>query len=119
MRLPGFKIYITLFFLFFVQRVYAQSYGLGFYSHDVVQDKRTALQLNTGSSIRSKDHIRVSFDMSFHPNHTIYFGYILRLISDNNQNIDLVYDNQYNTKHFKIIIGMFCVILVIKDRVQH
>lgn len=105
MRLPGFKICMTLFFLFFVQRIYAQSYGLGFYSHDVVQDKRTALQLNTGSSIRSKDHIRVSFDMSFHPNHTIYFGYILRLISDNNQNIDLVYDNQYNTKHFKIIIG--------------
>ncbi|HEY0176412.1 MAG TPA: galactose oxidase, partial [Pedobacter sp.] len=105
MILPGFKIYITLFLLFFTQYLYAQSYGLGFYSHDVVQDKRTALNLNTGNSLKAGDNLSVSFDLSFKPNHAIYFGYILRLISDNNQNIDLVYDNQSNTRQFKIIIG--------------
>ncbi len=82
----------------------AQSYGLGFYSHDVVQDKRTTLDLSL-NNVAQKDNLELSFDLSFIPNHEIYFGYIFRLIGDDKQNIDLVYDNQANTKHFKIIIG--------------
>src|SRR5260370_8857234 len=82
----------------------AQSYGLGFNSHEVVQDKRTTLDLSL-NNVPSKDNLEVSFDLSFIPNHEIYFGYILRLIGDDKQNIDLVYDNQFNTRHFKIIIG--------------
>jgi DNA-binding SARP family transcriptional activator len=82
----------------------AQSYGLGFYSHEVVQDKRTTLDLSL-NNIAPKDNLEVSFDLSFIPNHEIYFGYILRLVDDNKQNIDLVYDNQANTRHFKIIVG--------------
>jgi len=84
--------------------VSAQSYGLGFYSHEVVQDKRTALDLSLGN-VSPKDNLEISFDLSFMPNHEIYFGYILRIVDDNKQNIDLVYDNQANTRHFKIIIG--------------
>ncbi|NOW99086.1 galactose oxidase [Mucilaginibacter sp. SG564] len=87
-----------------IQPVHAQSYGLGFYSHDVVQDKRTTLDLGI-SNVAAKDNLEVSFDLSFIPNQQIYFGYMLRLVGDDKQNIDLVYDNQYNTKHFKIIIG--------------
>ena len=87
-----------------IQPVHAQSYGLGFYSHDVVQDKRTTLNLGI-SNIAAKDNLEISFDLSFIPNQQIYFGYMLRLVGDDKQNIDLVYDNQYNTKHFKIIIG--------------
>jgi DNA-binding SARP family transcriptional activator len=82
----------------------AQSYGLGFYSHEVVQDKRTALDLDL-NNVAAKDSIEVSFDLSFIPNHEVYFGYLLRLIGDDTQNIDLVYDNQANIRHFKIIIG--------------
>jgi DNA-binding SARP family transcriptional activator len=84
--------------------VNAQSYGLGFYSHEVVQDKRTTLDLSLGN-VSPKDNLEISFDLSFMPNHEIYFGYILRIVDDNKQNIDLVYDNQANTRHFKIIIG--------------
>jgi DNA-binding SARP family transcriptional activator len=83
---------------------YGQSYGLGFQSHEVVQDKRTTLALNL-DNISAKANFEVSFDLSFIPNREIYFGYILRLISKDNQNIDLVYDNQANTRHLKIIIG--------------
>src|SRR3569623_1957385 len=82
----------------------AQSYGLGFYSHEVVQDKRTSLELNL-NNVSGKDNFELSFDLSFLPNHPIYFGYIFRLIGDDKQNIDLIYDNQANSKHFKIIIG--------------
>jgi DNA-binding SARP family transcriptional activator len=84
--------------------VNAQSYGLGFYSHEVVQDKRTTLDLSL-SNVSPKETLEISFDLSFMPNHEIYFGYILRIVDDNKQNIDLVYDNQANTRHFKIIIG--------------
>lgn len=88
----------------FILPVNAQSYGLGFNSHEVVQDKRTTLDLGL-DNISPKDNLEVSFDLSFIPNHEIYFGYILRLIGDDKQNIDLVYDNQANIRHFKIIIG--------------
>ncbi|WPU93712.1 galactose oxidase [Mucilaginibacter sabulilitoris] len=87
-----------------VQPVRAQSYGLGFYSHEVVQDKRTTLDLGL-NNVAPKDNLDVSFDLAFIPNRQIYFGYILRLVGDDKQNIDLVYDNQANTKHLKIIIG--------------
>jgi LPXTG-motif cell wall-anchored protein len=95
---------LILLNILFTSPAMAQSYGLGFYSHEVVQDKRTGLDLNL-NNLAPKDNIEVSFDFSFIPNHEIYFGYILRLISDDKQNVDLVYDNQANTRHFKIIIG--------------
>jgi two-component SAPR family response regulator len=101
--LSGIIAVILLTFLF-ISPACAQSYGLGFYSHEVVQDKRTGLDLSLNNLPR-KDDFEVSFDISFMPNRAIYFGYILRLVGDATQNIDLVYDNQANTKHFKVIIG--------------
>jgi DNA-binding SARP family transcriptional activator len=101
-----FKAIVSLFFVAVlpVKGSYGQSYGLGFQSHEVVQDKRTTLALNL-NNISAKANLEVSFDLSFIPNHETYFGYILRLVSKENQNIDLVYDNQASTRHFKIIIG--------------
>jgi hypothetical protein len=97
-------IAVILLNILFILPANAQSYGLGFNSHEVVQDKRTTLALSL-DNISQKDNLEVCFDLSFIPNHEIYFGYILRLIGDDKQNIDLVYDNQANTRHFKIIIG--------------
>ncbi len=97
-------ITVILFNILCILPAGAQSYGLGFYSHEVVQDKRTTLDLGL-NNLSPKDNLQVSFDLSFMPNHEIYFGYILRLVDDNKQNIDLVYDNQANTRHFKIIVG--------------
>jgi two-component SAPR family response regulator len=97
-------IAIVFLSILWVSPVHAQSYGLGFYSHEVVQDKRTTLELSL-NNVTAKDNLDVSFDLSFIPNRQIYFGYLLRLVGDDKQNIDLVYDNQANTKHFKIIIG--------------
>ncbi len=97
-------ISVVLLNIQFILPANAQSYGLGFYSHEVVQDKRTTLDLSL-SNVPQKDNLEVSFDLSFIPNREIYFGYIFRLVGDDKQNIDLVYDNQANTRHFKIIIG--------------
>jgi len=97
-------ITVILLNIQFILPVNGQSYGLGFNSHDVVQDKRTALDLSL-NNVSAKDNLDISFDLSFFPNREIYFGYILRLTDDEKQNIDLIYDNQANTRHFKIIIG--------------
>src|ERR1700748_2698203 len=78
--------------ILFISPGNAQSYGLGFYSHEVVQDKRTTLDLGL-NNVSSKDNLEVSFDLSFIPNREVYFGYLLRLIGDDTQNIDVVYDN--------------------------
>lgn len=90
--------------ILFVLPAAAQSYGLAFNSHEVVQDKRTTLDLSL-DNVSQKDKLEVSFDLSFISNRAIYFGYIMRLVGDDKQNIDLVYDNQANTRHFKIIVG--------------
>lgn len=101
-----FKTMIALFLAVILlhTKSYCQSYGLGFQSHETVQDKRTALALNL-DKISTADNLDISFDLSFIPNQQTYFGYIFRLVSDGHQNIDLIYDNQLNTRHFKIITG--------------
>lgn len=81
----------------------SQSYGLGFYSHEVIQDKRTSLDLFPDKPVHFDDDFEVSFDLSFFPGHKDYFGYIFRLIKDDTQNIDLVFD--HNNPHFSVILG--------------
>ncbi|MFX9552175.1 hypothetical protein ABTO49_21565, partial [Acinetobacter baumannii] len=50
--------------ILWIPLAHAQSYGLGFYSHEVVQDKRTTLEL-TLNNVTAKDNLDVSFDLSF------------------------------------------------------
>ncbi|WEK36055.1 MAG: hypothetical protein P0Y53_00955 [Candidatus Pseudobacter hemicellulosilyticus] len=78
----------------------AQSYGLSFNSHNVVQEKRTALDLSPGDSLCFTGPVRLDFDMYFKPNQLVYFGYIFRLL-DGPQNIDLICSQ--NT--FKLVVG--------------
>jgi len=91
----------------FQTRDLAQSYGLIFSSHEVVQEKRTSLDLAPDDSLCFNHNFDLSFDLSFLPRHQIYFGYIFRIIAagkdGNDQNIDLIYNQRlYN---FKIIVG--------------
>ncbi|RYY35014.1 MAG: galactose oxidase, partial [Sphingobacteriaceae bacterium] len=106
MRLRKFLLFsYTLFLSCLVsQYVAAQSYGLGFYSHETVQDKRTGLDLSS-KPLCFKDNFELSFDFAFLPNRPNYFGYILRLINNDKQNIDLLYDRRIDSKHFRLIIG--------------
>ena len=83
---------------------YGQSYGLGFYSHEVVQDQRTGLDLSPNTTLCFKEDFEVSFDMTFLPDREDYFGYILRFVQGDEQNIDLIYDLN-EKKHFRIIVG--------------
>ncbi|HMI01733.1 MAG TPA: hypothetical protein VK541_04580, partial [Pedobacter sp.] len=98
-------ILLLLFTLSFTDS-YAQSYGLGFYSHEVVQDQRTGLDLSPGETLCFDHNFEITFDLMLFPSRRDYFGYVLRLIDNNNQNIDLIYDkNARENSRFKIIAG--------------
>jgi two-component SAPR family response regulator len=81
---------------------YAQSYGLRFSSHEVVQERRTTLNLTSSGPLCFKKNGEISFDLNFLPYKETYFGYVLRIIIANNQNIDLVYNQKERTFNFLI-----------------
>ena len=98
-----------LFLLLFAAALidsYAQSYGLGFRSHEAVQDERTGLDLSPGETLCFNNNFELSFDLTLFPARRDYFGYVLRLVAGNNENIDLIYDkNAKENSRFKVVIG--------------
>jgi len=96
-------IYSIIISLFSTISAFAQSYGLMFNSHEVVQEKRTCLDLTPDDSLCFKKGFDLSFDIRLIPGRSIYFGYIVRLISTSGQNIDLIYNQPLRL--FKVIIG--------------
>src|ERR1700730_12952909 len=96
-------IYSIAIALFFNVNCFAQTYGLTFSSHEVVLEKRTNLDLSPDDSLCFSKNFDLGFDINFIPNHQTYFGYVIRIINGNEQNIDLIYDQK--TSLFKVIIG--------------
>ncbi|HMH23875.1 MAG TPA: hypothetical protein VK563_18945 [Puia sp.] len=96
-------IYSIVFILLFKISGFAQSYGLTFNSHEVVLEKRTSLDLSPEDSLCFAKNFELKFDMSFLSGHQIYFGYVLRIVSTDNQNIDLIFNQK--TGAFKVIAG--------------
>ncbi|MHA4809667.1 hypothetical protein ACX0G9_16255 [Flavitalea flava] len=97
------SVCFTILFFLLKNVGYSQSYGLQFSSHEAVQEKRTSLNLSTSESICFKNDAEISFDLSFAPLMETYFGYIFRLITTDNQNIDLIYNQRF--QNFNFIIG--------------
>ncbi|WP_313515939.1 hypothetical protein [Sphingobacterium sp.] len=108
MRRLFFKILVTIYvfaLILFCQESYGQ-YGLEFSSHEKELDKRTSLSIGTEESIELAKHTELTFDIQFKPYQQDYFGYIFRLILDEQLNIDLIYDRrQDNGRHFKLVVG--------------
>lgn len=104
-----FKIFLVLIIVFIsinsFNSCYGQSYGLGFNSYEVVSDQRTSLDLSQEKAYCFDDDFELSFELSFLPSKKIYFGYIFRIIENDKQNIDLVYDNSTEQAHFKLVVG--------------
>lgn len=102
------RVLICIAAVFFFQTSdFAQSYGLIFSSHEVVQEKRTSLDLSPDDSLCFTNNFNLSFDINFLPHHAIYFGYVFRIIAagtgGNEQNIDLIYNQRVS--NFKVIVG--------------
>ncbi len=94
----------------FISPGFAQNYGLGFASHEVIADKRTSLNLFPGDDFQGRQTFDLNFEMSFLPNKADYFGYICRIITGSH-NIDLVYNNRLILKgasihnRFRLVAG--------------
>jgi len=87
--------------------VSGQTDGLGFFSHDVVQDKRTGLELGTGKPLCFTGSFELSFEIAFVPQQKNYFGYVVRIIQNEEKNIDILYDYdpKFGDKHFRVVLG--------------
>ena len=82
---------------------YCQSYGLTFNSHENVLEKRTSLDISPDDSICFTKNFDLGFDINYLPNHRTYFGYILRIISNGDHNIDLIYHQKSHS--FRVVNG--------------
>ncbi len=98
-----YKFSIIAVALLFHVHGYGQSYGLTFNSHENVLEKRTSLDISPDDSICFSKNFDLGFDINYLPNHQTYFGYILRIISNGDHNIDLIYHQKSHS--FKVING--------------
>ena len=87
------KKIIGLFFLISIQILSASAEeltsGLFFNSHLHDGDKRTSLVLDNGKPIEIQDKQQISFEMNIRDE--IIFGFATRIITNNNENIDLIF----------------------------
>jgi two-component SAPR family response regulator len=90
---------ILLLFFLITNLIYGQlsQTGLYFYSHDYNIDKRTSLVLNNEKpyNLDNQDCFSIECDILLR-NELIKFGYIFRIISNKNENFDLIINNQPN-----------------------
>jgi DNA-binding SARP family transcriptional activator len=84
----------------------SQNYGLGFYSHNVSKDLRTELDLNPGKYYKVENEFELAFSLIIRSGEANFYGYVCRIISANNVNVDLIfnYDNS-DTNYFRITSG--------------
>jgi two-component SAPR family response regulator len=96
-------IYLMTGLLLFSSELYSQSYGLQFSSHEAIPEKRTSLNLIPEESLCLNEDTEVSFDLKFVPGLNAYFGYVIRVITTDNQNIDIVSVDKFG--NFNFVIG--------------
>lgn len=103
------KLFGVMFLLLhlFSMNVLGQEYGLEFLGHEVVPDKRTALLIGDKEDICAGENLNLSFELKFKPKVSSYFGYVFRIITEDNKNIDLLLQSDANgkTKVFRVISG--------------
>jgi len=93
-------LFAGIFLLFYLP---AKSQGLVFSSFEQVQEKRTSLVLNGKDPICMDGSFGLSFDFSFFPDRNVYYGYVVRLINNHHQNIDLIYNHR--EQQFSVVFG--------------
>lgn len=89
-----FRLILLFAFIIVNDAAFSQTYGLKFQSHDVVLDKRTELNLSPDQFLNFRDEFEISFDYRIDllkpTDYSRLFGYIFRVISRENNNVDLL-----------------------------
>jgi hypothetical protein len=76
--------------------------GLYFSSHEVIQDKRTSLNLTPRTPFKFSEHFSLEFEANFRQGDG-YYGYIFRLLGVDDTNIDLVSNLASTTSNFWLV----------------
>jgi two-component SAPR family response regulator len=91
---PIFRLIQLVIFLIINDVAFSQTYGLKFKSHDEVLDKRTELNLSPDQFLNLNDEFEIYFDYRIDllnpDDYSRLFGYIFRVISKENNNVDLI-----------------------------
>ena len=95
----------------------AQTYGLKFNSHEVTLDKRTELNLTPDDYFTFEDNFEISFDyktsLNIPNSNQGMFGYVFRIIDEDNTNIDLL-STPTPVFNLNIILGKSNTIVAVK-----
>jgi two-component SAPR family response regulator len=85
-------ILLGIFCFFSLPYLVAQSlrYGLKFNSFEVVQEKRTSLNLSPSKAFSFPEGFFLSFDICYQSIPEYNFGYVFRIIGQNDQHIDFL-----------------------------
>ncbi len=106
-----FSIVHLIVFIFSLNsyRAFSQDYGLTFNGQHYSLDERTGLNLTPNGFENFNDEFSITFDIKIDLMQKRLFGYVLRVINDKNQNIDLIISNNATSnstvKSLNIIIG--------------
>lgn len=105
--IPGFKTLLVLLFLFVLSlNSYGQNYGLWIATSEDHQETNTSLDLSPNSAIALDGNFEVSFDMSSLTTGNV-FGYVVRIIEDNDRNFDLIFNAEDPKGPFSMIVGEY------------
>ena len=86
------KHILLICFVIFAQTIQSNPdirYGLFFKAYEVEKEERTSLHLTSEGPFSFTDGFIIEFDFSFRPSY-YDFGYILRIIGENNEHIDIL-----------------------------
>ncbi|HKK80931.1 MAG TPA: kelch repeat-containing protein, partial [Prolixibacteraceae bacterium] len=118
-RIFRFLFIITLGVVVFLQshHVAGQNYGLKFYGQEAKLDKRTELNITPDGFMKFQDEFEISFSYKITPEElnsgSSFFGYILRMINKQGDNIDLLNTPPPNSG-INVVIGKTNTSLPIK-----
>lgn len=100
------KLLFAYFLVFAVLGINAQEYGLKFKGQKFLLDERTSLDLSPDNFIKLGKEFEMSFDLNLSiDKYNNEFGYIFRLISKKNKNIDLLLTKLKNKSLLTLVIG--------------
>lgn len=100
-----FFLTVVIYVLSFMP-VFAQEGGLYFESYERIPDDRTGINLTPESPLCFENQLSLSFDLKFRPNQEPYYGYVFRVIVDNELNIDLISEDYTpSSRRFSLVVG--------------
>jgi len=97
---------MLLLWFFIPAKASDQTYGLKFASHDELKENRTSIDLYPGHFFSFQHTFDLSFSFSLNKYSNMYFGYIVRIIDNDNKNVDLLFNYQSPFNNgFEIVYG--------------